>query len=115
MLLFRLLSFSHSCATTQFIERACSFLDNLITALKKQNKALDEYIHSTYEVTHAFHRFSYNFDAEDESTTSGELLIAASTVGSYGTHLRSQMEEHLVCHRALRTTAPQFAEVSSCS
>ena len=75
------------------MDRACSFLDNVTSALKKQIKALDEYIKCSYEVTHAFHRFGYGFDAEEEGTTSGELLHAVSSVGSFGTLLRTTHEQ----------------------
>jgi len=68
----------------QFFKSSCDFMDDLITKLKKLSTDLDAYLQMTYNVTHAFSKFGYGFDPEEEVSPLGPFINALSCTGQMG-------------------------------
>lgn len=81
----------------QFVTRACVFLDDVIPALEKQIKALEEYADRCDTLGRAFLRFSYQFDADEEGTVTSDLMHSLSGAGAFCTLIRATSGGALVC------------------
>lgn len=95
----------------QFVTRACAFLDEVITALAEQIKALDEYANCSYKLGRAFQRFCYQSEPAEEGTVSSDLMYSLGAAGRLCTLIKASSDSPIVClfKPSLNTTTPSFS------